>query len=244
MNLLEAINIEKSFGEVKALLGVDFAVGKNEIVGLIGDNGAGKSTLVKILMGVYPPDKGQIYFEGKIVEDYSVQKAKELGIDIVYQEQALADLHTIWRNIFMGREIRNRLGFIKIRESKEKSMEILREIGFRGDIGPDSVIWHLSGGEREGVAIARTIYSKAKLVILDEPTTALSIKETEKVIQYIRRIKELGNSCIFITHNLYHVYPVAERFVILDRGKKVADIPKEETSLDDVADRLRRARGL
>jgi len=240
--LMEAVNIHKSFGGIKALHGINFEVKKEEVVGLIGDNGAGKSTLVKILMGVFPPDEGELWFEGKKLNNYSVHKAEELGIDIVYQEQALADLHTIWRNIFMGREITNRLGFIDVKESKRRGLELLREIGFRGDIGPDSLIRHLSGGEREGVAIARAIYSKAKLVILDEPTAALSLKEIEKVLHYIRKIKEARNSCILITHNLSQVYPVADRFVILDRGENVADIPKEGTSIDQIDLKLRTVR--
>ncbi len=242
MALLEAVDIYKSFGEVKALCGIDLSITNGEVVGLIGDNGAGKSTLVKIIMGVYPPDKGELYFQGKKIEHYSVHKAEDLGIEIVYQEQALADLHTIWRNIFMGREIRNRLGFIDVKESKRKSLELLRELGFRGDIGPDSLIRHLSGGEREGVAIARAVYSRAKLVILDEPTAALSITEIEKVIQYVKTIRESGNSCIVITHSLYQVYSMADRFVILDRGRKVADILKKDTTMDELVESLRKAR--
>jgi simple sugar transport system ATP-binding protein len=239
--IIQLKNIYKSFGEIRALSGVNFNVGYNEIVGLIGDNGAGKSTLIKILMGVHPPDSGEIRFEGKRIKNMSVKKANELGIQTVYQEQALAKLQTIWRNIFMGKEITNRLGFIDIEKSRNESMKVMRKIGFKGDITADSVIRNLSGGEREGVAIARVMYFKAKLVILDEPTMALSVKETGKVLSYAKKVKERGNSVIFITHNLYHVFPVADRFVILDRGRKVADVMKKNTSIDSLHKKIIKA---
>lgn len=232
-------NIYKSFGGVRALSGVDFEVGYNEVVGLLGDNGAGKSTLIKILMGVFPPDKGEIYIKGEKIMKHSVKKARELGIEAVYQERALAEQQALWRNVFMGREIINKLGFLDIKKHEEETMRLLKEIGFKGaGIAPDAIVKFLSGGEKQGVAIARALYFDAVLLILDEPTMGLSLSETEKVLDLVREIKEKGKSCIFITHNVYHVYPVADRFVILDRGKRVGELWKKDLPLDDLVEKL------
>lgn len=232
-------NISKSFGKVKALHVVDFYVKPREIVGLVGDNGAGKSTLIKILMGVYPPDRGEIYFKGKKLKKHSVRNARKLKIEIVYQDNNLALLQPIWRNIFIGREETTFLSFINIKRLKKKSVDLLREIGFKREIDPDTPIQFLSGGERQGIALARAMYYKSKLVILDEPTTALSVKEATKTMDYIRELKIKGTSVIFITHNLYHSYPVADRFVILDRGRRIVDILKKDTSVEDLIKRIK-----
>lgn len=224
-------DIHKSFGRVVALRGVDFHVGENEIVGLVGDNGAGKSTLIKILVGFYPPDRGEIYINGKRIRNLTIQKARKLGIGVVYQERALAEQHIMWRNIFMGRELTDRLGFIRVSEQKRETERLMREMGFTSGITPDSVVGTLSGGERQGVAIARALYFEANLIILDEPTVGLSLSETSKVLDFVREIKERGKSCVIISHNIYHVYPVADRFVILDRGKNIGEINKEDVSL-------------
>ena len=237
--LAELKNISKSFGGVKALNAVNFRVGHNEIVGLIGDNGAGKSTLIKILTGVYAPDEGEIYIKGEKIKDYSARKARELGIETVYQEKALVEQQTLWRNIFMGREIVNRLGLLRIEKQKKETEKLMREIGFTAmGLSPDSIVGTLSGGEKEGVAISRVLYFKADLIILDEPTMALSLSEVKKVLNFVREIKNRGKSCIFITHNVYHVYPIADRFVILDRGKIAGEFRKEEVSLEELMDKL------
>lgn len=237
--LVKMKTISKSFGEVKALHDVDFYVKPGEIVGLVGDNGAGKSTLIKILMGVYPPDNGEIYFNGKKLKKHSVGNARKLKIEVVYQDNNLAHLQPIWRNIFIGREETTFLSFINIKKLKKKSVDLLREIGFKRDIDPDTSIRFLSGGERQGIALARAMYYESKLVVLDEPTTALSVKETTKTMDYIRELKRKGTSVIFITHNLYHSYPVADRFVILDRGRKIVDILKKDTSIEDIIKRIK-----
>ena len=233
--LVKMVNIHKWFGKVHALKGVDFEVWKGEIVGLVGDNGAGKSTLIKILSGVYQPDKGEIYFEGKKVKIPSPAFARALGIETVYQDQALVPYMDVMRNVFMGREICKKLGFLDLKAMEEKSMEALRNLGLRIR-SPRALVALLSGGEREGVAIARAMFFKAKLVILDEPTVALSIKEAQKVLEFVKQLKDQGISCIFISHNLYHVYPVADRFVVLSRGRKVADVKKEQTSIEELAE--------
>jgi simple sugar transport system ATP-binding protein len=217
---VELKDITKSFGNVQALSRVTMHINKAEIVGLIGDNGAGKSTLIKILSGVHSPDSGQIWVRGKRVEGHwTVAKAHAAGIETVHQDRALAVQHTIARNIFMGREITGVLGLVRVRKQYEEAERLMREIGFTSKVfNPDSVVATLSGGERQGVAIARALYFEAELLILDEPTTALSLTETQKVYDFILAAKEKGSSVLFISHNIYHAYDIADRFVILDRG--------------------------
>jgi simple sugar transport system ATP-binding protein len=233
IELVKMINIHKWFGTVHALNGVDFTVNRGEVVGLVGDNGAGKSTLIKILSGVYPPDMGEIYFEGRKVRFRSPADARKLGIETVYQDQALAPNLSIVRNIFMGREITASFGFLDLKKMSREARKAIETLGLRVR-SPLEPVAILSGGERQGVAIARALYFKAKLVILDEPTAALSIKETQKVLDFVRLLKKEGVSVIFITHNLYHVYEVADRFVVLFRGMKVADVLKEQTSIEEL----------
>ena len=227
------VNIGKWFGKVHALEGIDFEVRCSEVVGLVGDNGAGKSTLIKVLSGYHMADRGKIYFEGKEVNIVSSLHARKLGIETVYQEQALAPNLSISRNIFMGREPVRSLGFMDKKSMDRESMEALESIGLHLR-SPDALITMLSGGERQGVAIARALHFKAKLVILDEPTIALSVREAQQVLEFIRQLKGEGISVIFITHNLYHVFPSADRFVVLTRGEKTADLQKKDTSIDDL----------
>lgn len=238
--LLKMVNIHKSFGEVVALDKVNFEVGNNEVVGLLGDNGAGKSTLIKILTGYHCPDKGEMFFKGKKIEDFSVTKARRLGIETVYQEKALADKQVLWRNIFMGREVVNKLGFLSLSKMREETIKIMRDfMGFTSAaVTPDSVVETMSGGERQGVTIARALYFEADLIILDEPTTSLSLSETKKVLDFIVQIKKEGKSCIFIDHNIYHVYPVADRIVVLDRGSIAGTFLKKDISLEELVERL------
>ncbi len=238
--LVEMVNIDKSFGKVEALREVDFNVEHNEIVGLIGDNGAGKSTLIKILTGIHAPDKGEIYFKGKKIGHHSVERSRELGIETVYQERALGEQQALWRNIFMGRELTNRLGVLQMGRAKKETDRIMKElIGFTSlAVTPDSTVKTLSGGEKQGVVIARALYFKADLIILDEPTMGLSLSEASKVLDFVKGIKEKGKACVFITHNIYHVYPVADRLVILDRGRTVGQFRKKDISLEDLVDRL------
>ena len=238
--LVSMMDIQKSFGKVEVLKGVNFLVGYNEIVGLVGDNGAGKSTLIKILTGVHQPDGGDIYFKGQKITIHSVQRSRELGIETVYQERALSEQQTMWRNIFMGREITDRFGFLKIDSEKNETDKILREqMGFTSKaITTDSIVKSLSGGEKQGIAIGRALYFNADLIILDEPTMGLSLAETRKVLDFVRNIKESGKSAIFISHNIYYVYPVADRFVILDRGTVAGEFLKSEIGLDELVDRM------
>jgi simple sugar transport system ATP-binding protein len=233
-NFLEMKGISKSFGQVSALDDVDFHIeGEPEIVALIGDNGAGKSTLIKIISGVHRPDCGEIWVRGERVDRWSVAKARAAGIETVYQDRALVVQQTIARNIFMGREITGFLGFVRGKGQYAEADHLMRTIGFTSKVfNPDSVVAKLSGGERQGVAIARALYFDADLIILDEPTTALSLTESDKVFDFVRRAKEEGTSCIFISHNIYHAYDVAERFVVLDRGEVVLETDQGHTTAD------------
>ncbi|BER92636.1 ATP-binding cassette domain-containing protein [Thermatribacter velox] len=233
--LVRMVNIHKWFGRVYALRGVDFEVRRGETVGLIGDNGAGKSTLIKILSGYHQADQGEIYFEGQKVRIRSPKDARILGIETVYQEQALAPNLSISRNIFMGREPVRKLGIIDKKVMDKESMQALANLGLKLR-SPDLPVITLSGGERQGVAIARALHFKAKLVILDEPTVALSVKEVGEVLEFIRRLQKEKVSVIFITHNIYHAFDIAERFVVMARGRKMADVRKEETSIQDLSD--------
>ena len=238
--LVDMVNIQKSFGKVKVLQDVNFQVSDNEIVGLVGDNGAGKSTLIKLITGVHQPDGGDIFFKGKKITIHSVSKSRELGIETVYQERALGEQQTLWRNIFMGREKTNRFGFLRVDEEKAEAEQILRtQMGFTSKaITTDSVVSTLSGGEKQGIAIGRALYFNAELIILDEPVMGLSLSETRKVLDFVLDIKKKDKSAIFISHNIYYVYPVADRFVILDRGKIAGEFLKKNISQDDLVEKM------
>jgi simple sugar transport system ATP-binding protein len=232
---LKMENIHKFYGSVHALRGVDFEVNSDEVVGLIGDNGAGKSTLVEIIAGSLSKSKGKIFVKGKEVNISSVKAARDLGIETVYQDQAVVDTMSVAKNIFLGRELL-RSGFVKLLDMEKMKKEaegITKSLGL--DISsPDQEVRFCSGGERQGVAISRAMYFKAELVILDEPTAALSVIGARKVLEFIRQLKDSGASCIFISHNLHHVFPVADRIVVFSKGKKVADIRKDQTSIEEL----------
>ena len=231
-------DIVKRFGTVTALDGVDFSVHPREVAALVGDNGAGKSTLIKILTGVHTPTRGQIYFEGEPVQIRSPQDARALGIETVYQDLALVDLMSITRNFFLGRELVGGvgpIGFLKLRRMNQQTRTSLSEIGIEVR-SPTEKVQRLSGGERQSIAIGRALHFGAKLLILDEPTSALSVAETRKVLTYTLNAKERGLSVIFITHNIHHVYLVADRYTIIRQGKLVGNYLKGELTENDIAD--------
>lgn len=240
--LLSLVHISKSFAGVEALRDVNFQVGQNEIVGLVGDNGAGKSTLIKIITGVHLPTSGDIYYKGEKITIHSVKRSRELGIETVYQEKALADQQSLWRNMFAGREITDRFGFLKVKEQKKETEKLLREhIGLTSKaITTDSQVFSLSGGEKQGIAIGRALYFNADLIILDEPTTGLSLSETKKVLDFVRGIKDQGKSAIFISHSIYYLYPVVDRFVIVDRGTVAGEFEKKDLSEDELIEKMLR----
>jgi simple sugar transport system ATP-binding protein len=234
--------VQKFFGPIQALRDITLSIGRNEIVGLIGDNGAGKSTLIKVMTGVLDPTAGRIFIRDKEINlaEYSVRMAHDLSIETVYQDKSLAEKQPLWRNFFVGRQITNRFGFIDIKREKQIANEILmRSIGFRGvGITVDSTVANLSGGERQGIAIGRAMHYNADLIILDEPTAALAVAEVRKVLEFVRRIKASGRACIYIEHNLAHVHEVADRLIVLDRGAIVAEIAPKDMSVMELTEFL------
>ncbi len=238
---LQMKNVSKTFGEVAALHHVNFEVGTNEIVGLLGDNGAGKSTLVKLMTGYHQPDPGgELYLKGQRIDHLSVARARDLGIEVVYQERALADKQSLWRNIFMGRELTKAWGRLDLKAMREETGKLMTTLmGFTSSaVTPESTVKTFSGGERQGVAITRALYFKAELIILDEPTMGLSLSETKKCLDFVAGIKAAGKSAIFIDHNIFHVYPVADRIVVLDRGTVAGQYMKDELTLQQLIDKL------
>src|SRR6476659_2887305 len=235
-HIIELKNITKSFGTVYALGGVSLYVDPGEVVGLLGDNGAGKSTLIKILAGVIKPTSGAIIINGERVNGWSPARSRAAGIETVFQDRALAVQQSIVRNIFMGRELAGPFGWLNLRKQVSEAERLMREIGFTSKVfTPDSIVGQLSGGERQGVALARAIYNKADLIVMDEPTTALSLIETEKVFRFVRAVRASGRSILFIGHNIHHVYDIADRFVVLDRGRIALTTTKAEVgSVEDL----------
>ena len=228
-HLIELRDIKKSYGNVYALGGVSLTVNVGEVVGLIGDNGAGKSTLIKVLAGVVTPTSGEIFVRGKQVTGWNAARSREAGIETVFQDRALAVQQSIVRNVFMGRELAGRFGFLKIENEIKEAGRLMREIGFTSKVfTPHSIVGQLSGGERQGVAIARALYKEAELIVLDEPTTALSLTETAKVFHFVRQVRASGRSILFIGHNIHHVFDIADRFVVLDRGKVALTADRSE----------------
>jgi simple sugar transport system ATP-binding protein len=241
-NLLEMHNVSKSFGDVAAVHGINFRVGRNEIVGLLGDNGAGKSTLIKLITGYHQPDSGEIIFDDQSIGGFTVARARDLGIETVYQERALAEQQPLWRNIFMGRELANRAGFMDVKKMKQETDRLMLEsMGFTSTaVTSDSVVKTFSGGEKQGVAITRALYFHAELIILDEPTMGLSLSETRKLMDFVGDIKRQGKSCIFIDHNVFHVYSVADRVVVLDRGTVAGEFSTKDITLDQLMEKMYR----
>jgi len=238
---IELRHIDKSFGGVEVLRDVSFSLAAGEVLGLLGDNGAGKSTLIKIITGVHQPNAGQILFGGNEERGLNVDRARALGIETVFQERALADQLSLWNNIFMGRPLTHWLGFMNVRAMRKITSDLMGEsMGFTSAVlTPDTRVTGLSGGERQGLAIVRALHFEADIIILDEPTMGLSLKEVDKLVQFVRSIKAAGKSAIFIDHNIFHVYSVADRVVVLDRGRVAAELSTSEYSLDQVTDIMR-----
>lgn len=232
--LVEMRNIHKWYGKVHAVDGASLTINKGEIIGLLGDNGAGKSTLIKILAGYHRLDKGEIFIEGERTRINSPSDANALGIETVYQEQALVDSMSVARNFHMGREPIKWAGFLD-KQKMNECMIPLRAMGLSIK-SPDLLVSNLSGGEKQGTAIGRALYFKAKLVILDEPTRALAVREVRSVLGFVKELKEANVSAIFISHNLHHAYSVADRFVIMKQGKTVKDIKVDETSVEELTE--------
>jgi simple sugar transport system ATP-binding protein len=245
-HLVKMVDISKRFGAVLALDRVSIEVGYGEVLALLGDNGAGKSTLVQILSGVFPADQGEIYFDGQRVNFSSPQESRNLGIETVYQQLSLVGIMNLVRNFFLGRELTRKIGPIQTLDLKRMEQEckkVVEDIGVRIR-SPEEFVSVLSGGERQAISIGRAMYFGARLLILDEPMSALSVKETRVVIEHIKKAKESGASIIFITHNVYHVYPVADRFVVLERGVKIEEVAKQDATPEDIIEVIATGKGL
>lgn len=230
----EARGVGKQFGGVVALDGIDLSLRRGEIVGLIGDNGSGKSTFVKIAAGVYQPGKGTILIDGKQARFRTAADARRAGIETVHQDLGLVDSMSIVRNFFLGAEVK-RGPFLDLRHMRRETIKMLEEIGLGNlrDMGQD--VSRLSGGERQAISIGRAVAFEKKMLILDEPTSALSIGETEKVFEFIRRAKERDLAVVCVMHNLAQVRDVADRFVVFWHGKKVADVANAGQSERELA---------
>jgi len=240
-NIIECQSLNKWYSGVHALKDFNLSIKKNSVVGLIGDNGAGKSTLIKILSGAHKADSGQVYFEGNEVKFRSTKEAMNLGIETIYQYSALIPEMSIARNIFIGREqISFKIGSLGIMKRKNMdvaAMEALNDVELHLR-SPETPVNQLSGGERQGVVIARAMYFKSKLLILDEPTNHLSVKETNKVLRFVEGLKKQGVTSIFITHNLSHIFPIADHLCVMARGEKIADMKKSNTTIEELTDLL------
>lgn len=235
MSLLELNGVTKHFGAIHALQGVDLSVAPGEAVGLMGDNGAGKSTLMKIIAGNFPPTHGEIRIEGKKASFGRPLDARKAGIEIVYQDLALCDNLTAAANVFLGREPKKRLGPISWLDHGtmyKRAGEIFAEL--KSETRPRDLVKQMSGGQRQAVAIARTRLSDPKLVLMDEPTAAISVRQVAEVLALIKRLKDTGHAVILVSHRMPDVFDVCDRVAVLRRGRKVADRPIADSSPEEV----------
>jgi len=234
--LLQARSITKRFGGLQALADVDVDIHAGEVLAILGDNGAGKSTFIKILSGAYEPSAGTLLLDGAPVSFVSPQDAADVGIATIFQELALSENLSIAENVFLGRElVRRVLGvpFLKRQAMKQKVAELLNTLEAHIS-DPEAAVGSLSGGQRQAVAISRALNLNARLVIMDEPTAALAVAETRKVLQLIRRLAEGGRAVILISHNMHDVFEVADRIVVFRRGRKIAERRRSETDPEEV----------
>jgi len=231
--ILELRGVKKRFGAVEALGGVDFEVYPAEVVALVGDNGAGKSTLVKTISGINIPDEGEILFEGHRVTIHGPREVTRLGIATVYQDLALCDNLDVVANLFLGREELSPLGIIEEEEMEKRAIDVLHTLSVKIP-SVRTAIASLSGGQRQSVAVARSVMWDAKLVLLDEPTAALGVAQTKQVLDLIRRLRERGHGVVVISHNLADVFEVCDRIVVLRLGKRAADFRVAEATREQV----------
>ena len=236
-NLLELHNISKSFGALTALRNLSFHIGEGEVVGLLGDNGAGKSTTVNLISGIHKPTDGYLSVDGKKTAFTCRSDSADAGIETIYQHTALVDSLSITRNIFMGRELTDRFGFLRQNEMRDIAMDVLQNaVHISGIDSPDTLVGNLSGGQKQAVAIARAVYFKKRVLLLDEPTSALSVRETEALLNQVLKLKAENVSSVLVTHNIYHAYQVCDRFVIMSHGTKVFDVHKADTTISQLTE--------
>ena len=235
MSLLEIRNVAKSFGAIRAVNGISLTVGPGEVIGLMGDNGAGKSTMVKLIAGNFPPTEGEIAVEGKVCHFHKPIEARAKGIEVVYQDLALADNLTASQNVFLGRELKKRVGPFRILDKEAmiaRSAELFAEL--QSETRPRDLVRKMSGGQRQAVAIARTRLANAKLVLMDEPTAAISVRQVAQVLALIERMKARGVSVMLVSHRMPDVFAVCDRIIVMRRGSKVADKQTALTSPEEV----------
>jgi simple sugar transport system ATP-binding protein len=235
-HLLAGVGLSKHYGNVVALRDISVHVDAGEVTCILGDNGAGKSSLIKILSGVHQQDEGRLLVEGEEVTFTSPRNARSQGIATVYQDLAMVPLMSIWRNFFLGSEPMRQLGPLRLFDAKTARETVRAELHAMGiDIrDPDQPVGTLSGGERQSLAIARAVYFGARVLILDEPTSALGVKQAGVVLRYILQARDRGVAVIFITHNPHHAYPVGDRFVILNRGQSLGAYGKSEIDREEL----------
>jgi simple sugar transport system ATP-binding protein len=235
MAVLELRDVAKHFGAIEALKGVDVDLEEGEVLGLMGDNGAGKSTLVKIVAGNFPPSEGEIRLNGRNCHFHRPIDARAEGIEVVYQDLALCDNLTAAANVFLGREAKKRFGLFRILDYAAmyaRSGELFAEL--KSETRPRDLVRQMSGGQRQAVAIARTRLSDAKIVLMDEPTAAISVRQVAEVLDLIRHLKATGHAVILISHRMPDVFAVCDRVAVLRRGTKVADKPIAASSPEEV----------
>jgi len=233
--VLELANVSKHFGAIQALIGVSLTLRAGEVVGLMGDNGAGKSTLVKIVAGNYPPSEGTLTMQGRRVAFHKPSDAREEGIEIVYQDLALCDNLTAAENVFLGRELVRAVGPLRVLDYRtmfRRAGELFAEL--KSETRPRDLVRRMSGGQRQAVAIARTRLADPKIVLMDEPTAAISVRQVAEVLNLIRRLRDHGIAVVLISHRMPDVFAVADRIVVLRRGEKVADKAIAQSSPEEV----------
>ncbi len=235
--LVETRRLAKSYGAVKAVQDVDFRLGRNEVVGLLGDNGAGKTTLIRMISGSERPTSGEILLRGEPTDMKSPREAMQAGIETIHQYNSTVGTMSVTENIFLGREIlKARLGnfgFLRKAAMRQLAEDSLGNVGFHLR-SPDTQVGRLSGGQRQGVAIARALQFQSRIMILDEPTNHISVKETNNVLEFTRNLPSRGYSGIFISHNLGHVFECCSRIVVMSRGRIVADAPSESLTISNI----------
>lgn len=239
--LIELVDVTMEFSAMRALDHVNLSVMPGEVVGLLGDNGAGKSTLMKVITGYHQPTSGELRAFGEERRFTSPAAARALGIETVYQDLALIDELSVWRNFFLGKELRSGRGpfrYLRRAEMRRVAEAELTEIGIRRIRSADQRVLGMSGGERQSLAIIRAVYFGARVLLLDEPTAALSVRETARVFAAIRAAKSAGHGVLYIDHNIGHLHAIVDRVLVLERGQVVANIPKEDTTVEQLVKML------
>jgi D-xylose transport system ATP-binding protein len=231
---LELRGISKSFGSVRALVDCDFEVQDGEVMALVGDNGAGKSTLIKCAAGIYSIDSGEIYFEGSLVHLRGPKDAARLGIEVVYQDLALADNLDVVQNMYLGRELHDRLQLLDEPQMRKRTEEVMADLGVTTLRSVRQHVETLSGGQRQSVAVARAVMWNSRVVVLDEPTAALGVVQTEQVLTLVKRLAAQGLAVVLVSHNLNDVFQVADRITVLHLGRNVGVFDRATTSQEEI----------